>query len=111
MKLQEETEELRFAVIDALALSGEIYGTSQMALRQLNAPAKEQGELKHKYETLHGTLKRIIKLINSNVRGMNNAKAETVEIKIEELLGTLPPERRTKLLEKMLEKEKQDVRG
>jgi hypothetical protein len=105
MKYHEETEELRFAVIDGMALSGELYGALTMALRQLNAPAKEQNQMQTKYQTLHGTLKRIIRLIDSNVRGMHNAKNETLEIKIEELLQILPADRRKKLLEKVLGKE------
>jgi hypothetical protein len=36
---------------------------------------------------------------------MHNAKNETLEIKIEELLQILPADRRKKLLEKVLEKE------
>ena len=61
--------------------------------------------MRSKYEALHGTLKRIIGLINVNTRGMNNAKSETVEIKIEELLELLPAERRAQFLKAMLEKE------
>lgn len=104
---QQEVEELRFAVVDSMALSGEIYGALWAALRQLNAPPKERNEMEIKHRTLQSTLKRILGLINLDMRGLNNAKAETVEMKVEELLALLPPDRRQKLLERMLEKEGQ----
>jgi hypothetical protein len=105
MKYQEEVDDLRFTVIDGKALAGELYGRLVVELDRPGVSVKEKQLVGSKYQELQNTLTRIIKLINSNMRGMNNAKSETLEIKIEELLDLLPAERRQPFLEAMLEKE------
>ena len=109
MKNHEEMDDLRFALIEGKVLSGEIYGRLVAALNQPGVTTKERLEVQGQYQELQSTLTRILTLINSDMRGINNAKQDFLESKIVELSQILPRDKRIALLQMMLEKEQLEL--